>query len=189
VNTTPENTKDRDPLLHLMGALGSSGVSGYIEEMESAGQSQLIHSTSLPAEILHSTREEFEALGFVFGDQDDLFMQATLPEGWRKEGSDHAMWSHVVDERGLKRVNVFYKAAFYDRKAHMSLANVGRSLAADFLYGDEPVSPIPWHLLTDSETAAAVAWFDHMAEDIASHPDIYGRHADRLAAAYASVPA
>ena len=31
------------------------------------------------------------------------------------------MWSHIVDAEGRKRVAVFYKAAFYDRRADMRL--------------------------------------------------------------------
>jgi hypothetical protein len=39
--------------------------------------------------------------------------------------SDHAMWSYLVDELGRERVSIFYKAAFYDRSAHMSLTSLG----------------------------------------------------------------
>jgi len=66
----------------------------------------------------------FEALGFTFGPvdpHDPLFRPATLPDGWTKEGSDHDMWSYVVDELGRRRVGVFYKAAFHDRHADMTL--------------------------------------------------------------------
>jgi predicted metal-dependent phosphotriesterase family hydrolase len=31
------------------------------------------------------------------------------------------MWSDLLDEQGRKRAGVFYKAAFYDRSAHLSM--------------------------------------------------------------------
>src|SRR5206468_1980936 len=103
----------------------------YITGMESAGQRQLVDSASLPTDT-KGRDGDFAALGFVFGEPDEtdpMFRPATLPEGWHKEGSDHAMWSRVVDERGLRRVAVFYKAAFYDRSASMHLVRVGMEVA------------------------------------------------------------
>lgn len=123
---TIENTSKREPIVHLAGMVGG-GTSGYIGEMEAAGQRQLVNSDVLPTEVLHGTDEDYIALGFVFGEPvegDPLFRHATLPEGWRREGSDHDMWSYLVDEKGQRRVAIFYKAAFYDRGAHMSMAQV-----------------------------------------------------------------
>jgi hypothetical protein len=88
--------------------------------MEARGQSELINSTKLP--VQGSNNPEILAMGITFGDVtpgDDLFREATLPEGWKKEGSDHAMWSYIVDDEGTQRVAIFYKAAFYDRDAFM----------------------------------------------------------------------
>lgn len=100
---TIENTTERDPLHHLVGAM-SDGTSGYIEGMEAAGQRQIVNSTKLPTDLNGGTREEFEALGFTFGEvdpRDPMFQEATLPEGWKREGSDHA--TYIVDERGIER--------------------------------------------------------------------------------------
>lgn len=47
-----------------------------------------------------------------------------MPDGWKKEPTDHDMWSRIVDEKGRERAMVFYKAAFYDQRADMRL--VGR---------------------------------------------------------------
>ncbi len=44
-----------------------------------------------------------------------------LPAGWKKISTDHAMWSNLVDDKGRKRASIFYKAAFYDRSAHLQL--------------------------------------------------------------------
>lgn len=117
-----ENTSSRDPLLHLLGMAGSSPSENYVYEMERAGQAQLVNSDLLPTDVRN--RPAFEALGFVFGEQvdgDPLFQRTTLPDGWKREPSDHDMWSYVVDETGTRRVAVFYKAAFYDRRAFMRL--------------------------------------------------------------------
>ncbi len=97
---------------------------GAIEASERAGQVQLVASTQLPVKM-QGQREQFEAVGFVFGAPvkgDSLFCAATLPAGWEKRGSDHAMWSYIHDDKGRCRVEVFYKAAFYDRDAFMRLA-------------------------------------------------------------------
>lgn len=165
--TAPEDTSKREPLVHLAGMLGGGsaqdGVSRYIEEQEAAGQREVVNSTVLPRDMRGlgrawgaEARAEFEALGFVFGDVvDDLFVNVTLPAGWTREGSDHAMWSHVVDERGVKRVAVFYKAAFYDRSAHCSLSNPGSAAVTATIYGDGPVTlPEQWDVFTVEERQA-----------------------------------
>jgi hypothetical protein len=123
---TPTNTATHDPFTHLAGMMGGGGVSGYIEEQERAGQVEIVNATTLPVRLVGSGEEAYIALGFTFGDAvDDLFREATLPEGWSREGSDHAMWSYLVDATGKRRVAIFYKAAFYDRAAHMSIEQVG----------------------------------------------------------------
>jgi hypothetical protein len=109
---------------------------GAIEEMEREGKAQLLNSDRLPADV--RDREAFEALGFTFGepDQDDpMFMPATFPPGWRREGSNHAMWSYIVDEFGRHRVAVFYKAAFYDRRAFMRLESLSWYVTEHVEYG------------------------------------------------------
>ena len=88
---------------------------GGIEAQEAAGQRQLVQSSVLPKEC---PRAELEAMGIVFGaDVDDLFISVTLPVGWTKQPTDHHMWSDLLDEKGRTRAAIFYKAAFYDRRA------------------------------------------------------------------------
>ena len=116
------NTRNEYPAGHPAIVLGE-GYSDQIVAMEAEGQQQLLNSDRLPSEIT-GDRKHFEALGFMFGDPDPadpLFMPATLPAGWAREGSDHDMWSYIVDETGTKRVAIFYKAAYYDRRAFMRL--------------------------------------------------------------------
>lgn len=96
---------------------------GGIERQERAGQRTLCESAILPKELRGTTREELTALGFVFGtDVDELFVRCDLPAGWQKRGSDHSMHSDLVDDTGNVRAHIFYKAAFYDRRADMSWA-------------------------------------------------------------------
>lgn len=74
---------------------------GMIEASERHGQADLVKSESLPSEV--HDRETFEALGFTFGapfKDDPLFAPATLPAGWTKRATDHAMWSEIVDDKG-----------------------------------------------------------------------------------------
>jgi hypothetical protein len=142
-----ENTsKTWSPEVAIASALATGSMDSYITGMESAGQCQLVASEQLPTDT-DGTDDEFVKLGFVFGEpnpSDPMFRPATLPEGWRKEGSDHAMWSYVVDEHGRRRVGVFYKAAFYDRSANMRLRHLSayaRDLAWD---GAMPVYGGDW---------------------------------------------
>jgi len=91
---------------------------GGIVAQEAAGQRALVSGEYLPKDRL--PREQLEQLGFKFGkDKDDLFIYCQFPEGWRKEATDHNMWSKLVDPQGRERAMMFYKAAFYDRSAFM----------------------------------------------------------------------
>lgn len=96
---------------------------GGIEAQEARGQQAFVNSATLPREFNSGTREELEQMGVRFGaDIDDLFCQVELPPGWRKVAEGHSMWSKLVDDKGRERASVFYKAAFYDRKAHINLS-------------------------------------------------------------------
>jgi hypothetical protein len=94
---------------------------GGIEAQEAAGQATLVASAQLPKEIRGATREQLEAIGFKFGaDVDELFVAVTLPPGWKKVATDHSMHSDLTDDKGRIRAGIFYKAAFYDRRASVS---------------------------------------------------------------------
>jgi hypothetical protein len=162
-----ENTSDRDPLIHIAGMWGSNHGSRYIQEMEAAGQSQFVHSDRMPVD---APIDKLEALGFTFGDPDPadpLFRPATLPAGWSRQGSDHDMWSYIVDDKGRRRVSVFYKAAYYDRAAHASIVSPAAALA-DAMFADaEPTAVTLDDLLTadiaraylvDALTAASLSF-------------------------------
>jgi hypothetical protein len=124
----PRNTSKIHPFEHLLGAL-AEGTDGYITGMEKQGQQEVVNSDVLPNPDQSDFgnpigRAPFEAMGIVWGDPvegDPLFVHVTLPQGWKKVGSDHDMWSYVQDVRGEDRIGVFYKAAFYDRRAAVTV--------------------------------------------------------------------
>ena len=113
-------TNTTDNPVDAIGGLFGAPTRVSVPAMEARGQQELVNSAQLPVD--GSDDPDILAMGITFGDitpGDDLFREATLPEGWKKEGSDHNMWSYVVDVEGNRRISVFYKAAFYDRRAFM----------------------------------------------------------------------
>jgi|ERR1041384_5656929 hypothetical protein len=97
----------------------TAATPGGIEAQEAAGQAIFVANSTLPKEC---PRAELEKMGVKFGpDQDDLFVKVILPAGWSKRATDHSMWSDLLDDKGRKRGAIFYKAAFYDRSAHMNV--------------------------------------------------------------------
>lgn len=120
---------------------GRGGSGAFIEEMEREGQAQLVTSDRLPTRM-DPAQPEWEALGFTFGEpdpHDPMFRLATLPEGWKRKGSSHAMWSYITDQHGRDRVSIFYKAAFYDRDAFMGLISLGRYVADSVEHDAGPI--------------------------------------------------
>lgn len=121
------NTTQIDPGV-LLAAAVIGGQERLVENMEARGQEQLVQSDLLPKQGPgypgDLDRAAFEKLGFVFGEDvegDPLFVHATLPAGWSRRATDHVMHSKILDQYGRVRVGIFYKAASYDRRAHMSL--------------------------------------------------------------------
>ena len=113
-----------DVMIDAMLGLGS----GAVERQEARGQEVLAASAQLPRDMREG-RAMFEALGFVFSepaDGDLLFLDAEMPDGWEIRPTDHSVWSDLLDGEGRKRASVFYKAAFYDRRAHMQLETMFR---------------------------------------------------------------
>ena len=96
---------------------------GGIEAQEAAGQARVCaHNDRLPVRGTEE-REKWEALGFVFGEQltgnDSIFVACTFPPGWKLKPTEHSMWSDLVDDKGVERAMMFFKAAFYDYNAHI----------------------------------------------------------------------
>ncbi len=98
----------------------AASTPGGIEAQEAAGQRKLVESQALPRQIYNASRDQLTELGFKFGpDADDLFVYCELPTGWTKRATEHSMHSELLDEQGRIRASIFYKAAFYDKKAQM----------------------------------------------------------------------
>ena len=93
-----------------------------IEGQAARGQNELINSSQLPVDV--RGKEILEEAGVKFGKpllDDPLFCIAELPSGWSKRATDHSMWSELIDDKGVVRAHIFYKAAFYDRRADMTV--------------------------------------------------------------------
>lgn len=121
---TPRNTADidnTDRMAMLLEAM-AGGSTRLIEGQEAQGQASFVSSTTLPTKCRPEDIAALEAAGVVFGDVvpgDDLFRYVTLPDGWTRQGTDHSMHSKLLDDKGRERASIFYKAAFYDRRADM----------------------------------------------------------------------
>jgi len=114
------DTSRLPPELLLVDMLAGGGSSGAIERMEAEGQRELVRANGTVLPIEGAGDPAFKKMGILFGEAvDDLFIAATLPKGWSVKGSDHSMWTYLVDDKGRERASIFYKAAFYDRNAHM----------------------------------------------------------------------
>jgi hypothetical protein len=97
----------------------AAATPGGIEAQEAAGQKKLAANALLPVDGI---KEVAEKLGFTYDPAivDKIFVKASLPAGWKKVPSEHSMWSDLVDNKGVLRAKIFFKAAFYDYKAHIT---------------------------------------------------------------------
>lgn len=127
VPTNTSKEAKENPLSIFAEAL-IAGPNVAIENQEARGQQSFVNSETLPTDMGHHSGYDPKAIlkkaGVKFGkvvEDDPLFQYVELPEGWKKVSTDHSMWSELVDDKGRKRASIFYKAAFYDRSAHMSL--------------------------------------------------------------------
>jgi len=103
----------------------SLALPGAIEAQELRGQTKLVAAMLLPCQYGARDGEIADAAlirwGWKLGGSvadDKLFRHAEMPGGWSKRATDHAMHIDVIDGQERRRVGIFYKAAFYDRKAH-----------------------------------------------------------------------
>ncbi len=101
------------------------GNPNAILAQEAEGQSSFVNSETLPTDMGRDTKAILEAAGFKFicvVPDDPMFQVVEMPKGWQKKATDHSMYSNLVDDKGRVRAKIFYKAAFYDRRADMSLS-------------------------------------------------------------------
>ena len=129
---------------------------GGIEAQEAQGQQDFVANETLPIKFNYCTREQIEAMGIVYGDPvDDLFVEVTLPDGWHKQPTGHSMWSYLLDDQGRKRASIFYKAAFYDRRAFIDISRRYSCSTVPVLgYDDPDYRAGEWHCtVTDHDDA------------------------------------
>lgn len=109
---------------------GSRG--NAIMNQERRGQQNFASSDTLPLDGLTAALcKQLAAGGFEIetdekgapqpSPDDDLFVRAKLPNGWKKQPTDHSMYTDLLDTQGRKRGIIFYKAAYYDRKASLDM--------------------------------------------------------------------
>jgi hypothetical protein len=120
---------------------------GGIERQEAQGQQDLVKAADrLPSNMSVEDQAALVQLGFIFGDTiDDIFRSVQMPAGWTIKPSDHSMHSDLIDPQGNKRGGIFYKAAFYDRKAHFNL-NCRYYVSQDY------AQPTSTHFIEDAKT-------------------------------------
>jgi hypothetical protein len=93
-------------------------ASNQIERMEADGQRQLSQSSQLPTSGLDALVKAIPAIRVIgVSEGDSTFSDVELPAGWHVQPTDHAMWSDLRDDKDRKRAGIFYKAAYYDRRA------------------------------------------------------------------------
>lgn len=114
----------------MLHSFSGNSPSNAILDQEAAGQQSLTQSDQLPVEgspeSRRCSREQAEAwtsTGIEFGPitKGEIFRNALLPPGWKLKATDHSMHSELLDGSGRIRATIFYKAAFYDRSAHVNL--------------------------------------------------------------------
>lgn len=105
-----------DALFVLAASIGGANPDEVIDSLERLFQHDAIRNAHVPAK----GRDGYTALGLTFGDplaDDPMFCEATLPDGWRIQATDHAMHNALLDAHGNRRGSYFYKIAFWDRDA------------------------------------------------------------------------
>lgn len=112
----------------FLGQAMADGPSAPIEAQEAAGQQEMLTTVAIPTRTMHCTDQHLLALGFTLSaprPDDPLFRDATLPDGWtRVPADDTNLWTYLLDPHGRPRCGVFYKAAWYDRRASINMLTV-----------------------------------------------------------------
>jgi len=104
----------------LFDALGGDPA-GTAARQEARGQAELVNSIKMPIQGPEDW-ELLSAWGVVKGEAiDDLFCTASFPPGWHKRSTNNSLWTDLVDDRGVCRGMMFYKATFHDRDAFLRI--------------------------------------------------------------------
>lgn len=139
--TNTEHELSEIPVQNLLRNLAPGGPAA-IEAQERRGQEELVQSEVLPSNIEGRREREIRAMGakILDGEKDvrdaahavleragvrflgpvegdPLFVYVKLPAGWKKVATEHDMHVELCDQKGRVRASIFYKAAYYDRRA------------------------------------------------------------------------
>lgn len=146
-------------------ALETGDVSTAIEMQEAAGQRAMVNGQRLPRKIPHWQKvtwpEVCVAWGMkIVGEVDDLFYNVDLADGWKIIATEHPMWTQLVDAQDRQRATIFYKAAFYDRRAHITLTE-RYAVMIDY----ERVAPLRAVVVMDGATQKVLREFGTATDD------------------------
>ncbi|RCG27229.1 hypothetical protein DQ384_26280 [Sphaerisporangium album] len=142
----PRNTRNQ---IISIPALHGMSIPGAIEKQEAEGAAAMQRGDCeiIPVEINGGTEADLIALGFVLGPVDPadrLMREATLPAGWKRTGTGHSMHTDIVDELGRKRIGIFFKNAWYDRRADLSITSVYGYIGTCLHQGQTPILDGEW---------------------------------------------
>lgn len=108
-------------------AFGLGGGQVLADHYENKGQRELVNSRELPTKTSSHGKSDYVAVYDKMGIKvlrekpgDDMFCEAVLPQGWKVQRTDHSMWSNLLDDKGRRRAQIFYKASPWDRDAFLS---------------------------------------------------------------------
>jgi len=82
----------------FLDAISSRGSSGSVEQQEAQGQTSFVNSETLPTDMDKEDKTALESCGVKFLDKvegDEMFQYVELPQGWKKQPTDHSMWSYL----------------------------------------------------------------------------------------------
>lgn len=123
----PRRPNMKDVELYGLMALTTGDPGAVNSLMQSDGQSVAAQDSKSEVElprIMHAeTRLALEEQGVVFigpKPDDNLFVMATIPDGWSFKKTNHYMYTDLLDSKGRKRASIMYKPEFYDRDAKLS---------------------------------------------------------------------
>jgi hypothetical protein len=145
---------------------------GGIEAQEAQGQRDFVSSETLPLKCDFCERKQLETMGIVYSEQvvDDLFVCVSLPNGWHKQPTTHSMWSELVDDQGRTRCSIFYKAAFYDRDAFITIKHrYSCSVSPISGYDNPDYYEDRWHC-TVADWDGTILWTSEELEPMPPHP-------------------
>lgn len=70
------------------------------------------------------TKKKYEEMGIKIINEmleDSELIEVKLPEGWKKQYTDHSMWTNIINEKGDKVFEYFYKSNPWDREAFSNI--------------------------------------------------------------------